>query len=519
MPSDHSLSSPPGNAFDTPYKTGNHAPGERLPAIEAQVQTWRDARAQQRDAPAKPDAPEATEATEVEPHAMTGPFDLFQHLASPVPQQAQDQAQAAGAAAVLPQLGLPPAAPPEAPLPQVSLPLTPLPQAPQPGAPLPQAPLPQVPLPLTPLLPQAPQPGAPLPQAPLPQVPLPQAPLPQTPLPQAPLVDAPLPQALLPQTLLPGAPLSQTPLPQAMPPQAPQLQALPLQAPPPQALLPQALLTQALPPQALLPQTSLSAAPLPGAALPDAARPGAALPGAALPEAALPPAARPEPTQVEAVTKGMPRPGEMLSPLPMTTTQPPIVDQARDAPPEAVQPRHALAQAGATPAEPLQGKTNTEAGAAAGAATGVAAGSKTATEADTETETNTLAKPFDLFHAVPVARPVDAVDPMAVSITLQHSLVEMATRLLVSEGSSGQRRVQIEVADEKLPGVVVDVFEDEGRIVTRFTCSDESSRERLCVQAQWLADSLMERLQRDSRVQVQTDDPEDPYLLQVDANA
>lgn len=405
MPSDQSLSSPPGNAFDTPYKTGSHAPGERLPAIEAQVQTWRDARAQQqRDAPAKPDAPEATEATEVEPLAMTGPFDLFQHLASSIPQQAQDQAQAAGAAAVLPQLGLPAAAPPE----------------------------------------------------------------------------TSLPQAPLPQTLLPGAPLSQTPLPQELPPQA--------------------LPPQELQPQAPLPQTSLFAAPLPPAARPDAARPEPALP---------------EATPVDAAAKGMSKPGEMLSPLPMNTTQPPMVDQARDAPPEAVQPRHALVQAGATPAEPPQDKANTEAGAAASAA----AGSKTGTEADTETGTNTLAKPFDLFHAVPVARPVDAVDPMAVSITLQHSLVEMATRLLVSEGSSGQRRVQIEVADEKLPGVVVDVFEDEGRLVTRFTCSDESSRERLCVQAQWLADSLVERLQRDSRVQVQTDDPEDPYLLQVDANA
>lgn len=128
--------------------------------------------------------------------------------------------------------------------------------------------------------------------------------------------------------------------------------------------------------------------------------------------------------------------------------------------------------------------------------------------------------PFALFGpAVPGAE-VKAAPPAAQPPApgLEQTLERMARRLLVGDGSNGRRGVQIQLDSAELPGVVVDIFEDEGRLLTRFTCSQESARERLCAGARWFADNLAQRLQRDVRVQVQTDDPEDPCLLQVDAD-
>ncbi len=129
------------------------------------------------------------------------------------------------------------------------------------------------------------------------------------------------------------------------------------------------------------------------------------------------------------------------------------------------------------------------------------------------------ASPFDLFAPPPAApsQPLSAAP--APSAGLEHTLHQMAQRLLVGDGSNGRRGVQIQLADEQLPGVVVDIFEEAGRLLTRFTCSHEGSRERLCAGAAWFADSLAQRLQQDVRVQVQTDDPEDLCLLQVDADS
>ena len=128
------------------------------------------------------------------------------------------------------------------------------------------------------------------------------------------------------------------------------------------------------------------------------------------------------------------------------------------------------------------------------------------------------ASPFDLFAPPPtaLAQPLPATSEPPTG--LEHTLNQMAQRLLVGDGSNGRRGVQIQLADEQLPGVVVDIFEEGGRLLTRFTCSHESSRERLCAGAGWFATSLAQRLQQDVRVQVQTDDPEDPCLLQVDAD-
>lgn len=126
--------------------------------------------------------------------------------------------------------------------------------------------------------------------------------------------------------------------------------------------------------------------------------------------------------------------------------------------------------------------------------------------------------PFDLFAAPPEALAQPLPTTCAPSAGLEHTLNQMAQRLLVGDGSNGRRGVQIQLADDQLPGVVVDIFEEGGRLLTRFTCSQESARERLCAGAGWFAASLAQRLQQDVRVQVQTDDPEDPCLVQVDAD-
>ena len=100
---------------------------------------------------------------------------------------------------------------------------------------------------------------------------------------------------------------------------------------------------------------------------------------------------------------------------------------------------------------------------------------------------------------------------------LDQTLSQMAQRLLVGDGSSGRRGVQIQLSKDTLPGVVMDVFEDAGAVVAEFTCSLEASRERLSKSAQWLADGLNQSLQRPTCVRVQTDDPEDRCLTEVQA--
>lgn len=125
------------------------------------------------------------------------------------------------------------------------------------------------------------------------------------------------------------------------------------------------------------------------------------------------------------------------------------------------------------------------------------------------------ASPFELFQPTPAGA---VPPPPAAADALTPALEQMARRLLVGDGSQGRRGVQITLDDAQLPGVVVDVLEQAGRLVARFTCSDEGARARLNASANWFAQGLVQRLQRDVRVEVQTDDPEDPCLLQVDAN-
>lgn len=129
-------------------------------------------------------------------------------------------------------------------------------------------------------------------------------------------------------------------------------------------------------------------------------------------------------------------------------------------------------------------------------------------------------KPFDLFGAGAVA-PAPAAQPAAPrdASGLGDVLSRMTQRLLVDDGGNGRRAVQLQLSDDSLPGVVMEVSEGEGALVAVFTCSSESSRERLARAAGWLADQLAASQQRDVRLQVLADDPEDPCLVEVFASA
>ncbi|WP_298208987.1 hypothetical protein [Acidovorax sp.] len=124
-----------------------------------------------------------------------------------------------------------------------------------------------------------------------------------------------------------------------------------------------------------------------------------------------------------------------------------------------------------------------------------------------------VAAPNQMAQALPGGTPAPSDAPRGIDETLS----QMAQRLLVADGSTGRRAVQIQLADDNLPGVSVEIFEEGGHVVAQFTCTQESSRERLVRNAQWLADGLASRLAQGVSVRVQTDDPEDLCLVEAHA--
>ncbi|QEI08261.1 hypothetical protein FXN63_22295 [Pigmentiphaga aceris] len=122
--------------------------------------------------------------------------------------------------------------------------------------------------------------------------------------------------------------------------------------------------------------------------------------------------------------------------------------------------------------------------------------------------------PFALFGT---AR-TDASGQAAVPSGLADVLSQSAEQLMIND-QDGRREVRVELKDDVFPGVSVAVFENEGRLVAAFTCSDESSRERLAACAPALAKELAQSLSRATLVQVQTDDPDDPCLVEAGADA
>ena len=136
--------------------------------------------------------------------------------------------------------------------------------------------------------------------------------------------------------------------------------------------------------------------------------------------------------------------------------------------------------------------------------------------------------PFELFRppetaqatSVAAASTAAALEPAAEPDTLLENMLQnMASRLLVNDGHSGRRAVQLQIENAQLPGVELQVFEAEGRLTALFTCASENSRLKLCKQATWLAEQLAQKLQRATCVQVQTDDPSAPCLEQAVCDA
>ena len=121
--------------------------------------------------------------------------------------------------------------------------------------------------------------------------------------------------------------------------------------------------------------------------------------------------------------------------------------------------------------------------------------------------------PFSLLGALPVAdlsRPVQQAAP-----ALSHQIGSSIERLMVDDDHNGQRQVRMELKDDLLPGVTVVIQELDGRLQVDFICSVESSRLRLNEAAPEQARSLAERLRRDVLLRVQSDDDEDPCLLET----
>ena len=102
-----------------------------------------------------------------------------------------------------------------------------------------------------------------------------------------------------------------------------------------------------------------------------------------------------------------------------------------------------------------------------------------------------------------------------VSHPLNLQLDAAAQRLMVSDDESGNKQVRIELKDGALSGVSVVIQEAEGRIQVDFICSEEASRLQLNGLIYEQAGTLAKRLNCDVLMRVQTDDDEDPCLVEA----
>lgn len=138
---------------------------------------------------------------------------------------------------------------------------------------------------------------------------------------------------------------------------------------------------------------------------------------------------------------------------------------------------------------------------------------------------NAALRPVDLFTScgrisgttVPAAIAEHGETTSQLLAELGQTLEDMSSRLLINDGRSGARAVQLQLALDSLPGVVMQVVEEGGAVLVVFTCSLEQSRERLASSAPWIAQQLSEKLMRPACIQVQTDDPEDPAMTEARA--
>lgn len=127
----------------------------------------------------------------------------------------------------------------------------------------------------------------------------------------------------------------------------------------------------------------------------------------------------------------------------------------------------------------------------------------------------TTPPPFALFRqsVQSIHRNVDAALPKQAELAA--NLGSAVERLMVSDGSSGNRQVRMQLKDDLLPGVGVAIQELEGRLQVDFVCSVERSRQNLGRALPDLANTLAERLGRDVLMRVQTDDEDDPCVQEA----
>jgi hypothetical protein len=141
------------------------------------------------------------------------------------------------------------------------------------------------------------------------------------------------------------------------------------------------------------------------------------------------------------------------------------------------------------------------------------AGTDTDKLPDVDAEKVSAPNPFSVLVGLPVADLPRPVRQQAAD--LSHQIGSSIERLMVDDGHNGQHQVRMELKDELLPGVTVVIQELDGRLQVDFICSVESSRLRLNEAAPEQARSLAESLRRDVLLRVQTDDDEDPCLLET----
>ena len=135
----------------------------------------------------------------------------------------------------------------------------------------------------------------------------------------------------------------------------------------------------------------------------------------------------------------------------------------------------------------------------------------TTTQPPDEASTTDL---YSLFRAPPASAPSLAPEAMTRHAELSKSLISEVGRLMVGEGSGGGRQVRMELKDDVMPGVTLAIEERDGRLQVDLICSVESSRIRLNEALPSLASTLARRLGRDVLMRVQTDDEDDPRLLE-----
>lgn len=125
-----------------------------------------------------------------------------------------------------------------------------------------------------------------------------------------------------------------------------------------------------------------------------------------------------------------------------------------------------------------------------------------------------LAAPFGLLADVAVRQPPDEADP---GLAWRRQLTETVARLYVGEGRAGGKQVRMDLDEDVLPGVSVAIEQVEGRLQVDFICRVEASRLKLVGAAPRQAPELAQRLDRPVLLRIQTDDEEDPCLLEVAA--